>query len=307
MTDQFATTSTKLQLFMTTDTDKYLPGQTVLVTGRTSYIVSINNVDLAFGLTGDTVISEGQIMSKQGNLLPKATIPFDQYGSFSYDYKIPSNAPVGNYTIVAMVPFGSYNAYFNVVSELPSKIIPIINETSTTTGTNQTGSNNTHSTSPSANIPYTIGPTQKPSKSANMFVEKTGQLSESVVGVNMNAKLVGNTTYYPKQLDGLLRVNPNDVNSVSIKVSSQDGTCIIGQDSGCKIMTSTVRSGLYQAVTIDGMDYLVGYSGAGVRLVQFSIIPAHTGDVMPDGQWGVEIIKKDQVTRFYYQVTYGTK
>ena len=307
VTDQFATTSTKLQLFMTTDTDKYLPGQTVLVTGRTSYIVSVNNVDLAFGLTGDTIISEGQVMSKKGSLLPKATTSFDQYGSFSYDYKIPSNAPIGNYTIVAMVPFGSYNAYFNVVSELPSKIIPIINETNTTTGTNQTGSNTTHSTSPSVNIPYTIGPTQKPSKSANMFVEKTGQLSESVVGVNLNAKLVGNATYYPKELDGLLRVNPSDVNSVSIKVSSQDGTCIIGQDPGCKITTSTIRSGFYQTVTIDGMDYLVGYSGTGVRLVQFSVIPAHTGDVMPDGQWGVEIIKKDQVTRFYYQVTYGTK
>ncbi|WP_166287837.1 hypothetical protein, partial [Candidatus Nitrosotalea sp. FS] len=196
--------------------------------------------------------------SKKGNLLPKATVPFDQYGSFSYDYKIPSNAPIGNYTIVAMLPFGSYNAYFNVVNELPPKVIPIINETNTITGTNQTSSNTssisntTHSTSPPVNIPYTIGPTQKPSKSANMFVKKTGQLSESVVGVNLNSTLVGNATYYPKELDGLLRVNPSDVNSVSIKVSSQDGTCVIGQDQGCKITTSTVRSGLYQAVTIDG-------------------------------------------------------
>jgi len=55
------------------------------------------------------------------------------------------------------------------------------------------------------------------------------------------------------------------------------------------------------------MDYLVGYSGTGVRLQQFSIIPAHSGDVIPDGQWGVQVIKKDQVTRFYYQVTFASK
>ncbi|MDE1770992.1 MAG: hypothetical protein KGI28_10650, partial [Thaumarchaeota archaeon] len=152
-----------------------------------------------------------------------------------------------------------------------------------------------------------IGPTQKP-KSVNTFVEKTNSLSESVVPVNLYSKSVGNTMYYPRQLDGLLRVNPGDENSVSVKVSSQDGTCIIGPDPGCKVTQSTVHSGsLYQTVTVGGMDYLVGYSGTGVRLAQFSIMPAHAGDTIPDGQWGVEVIKKDQVTRFYYQVTYASK
>jgi hypothetical protein len=307
VTDPFTTSSDKLQLFMTTDTDKYLPGQTVLVTGRTSYIVSINNVDLAFGLANDIVINEGQAISKKGSVVPKATLPFDQYGSFSYDYKIPANAPLGNYAIVAQVPFGAYNAYFNVVDKLPPQIIPVApNQTQTTpsTGVNQTNSTNTTTISE----PLTIGPTQKPSKSVNMFIEKTSSISESVAPVNLYSKSVGNTMYYPKELDGLLRVNPGDENSVSVKVSSQDGTCIIGPDSGCKVTQSTVHSGmLYQTVTVSGMDYLVGYSGTGVRLEQFSIMPAHVGDVIPDGQWGVEVIKKDQVTRFYYQVTYASK
>lgn len=308
VTDPFTTSSDKLQLFMTTDTDKYLPGQTVLVTGRTSYIVSLNNVDLAFGLANDLVISEGQPISNKGTVIPKATVPFDQYGSFSYDYKIPANAALGNYTIIAQVPFGAYNAYFSVVDKLPPQIIPVPpNATQTTpqSGMNQTA-NYTNPT-PTISAPLTIGPTQKP-KSVNTFVEKTNSLSESVVPVNLYSKSVGNTMYYQKQLDGLLRVNPGDENSVSIKVSSQDGTCIIGPDSGCKVTQSTVHSGsLYQTVTVSGMDYLVGYSGTGVRLEQFSIMPAHAGDTIPDGQWGVEVIKKDQVTRFYYQVTYASK
>jgi hypothetical protein len=61
---------------------------------------------------------------------------------------------------------------------------------------------------------------------------------------------------------------------------------------------------LYRTVAIDGKNFLVGYSGTGLRLQQFSILPATTTDVMPDGQWTVDVIKKDQVTRFYYQVTY---
>ncbi|MGI0059848.1 MAG: hypothetical protein ACREBJ_08775, partial [Nitrosotalea sp.] len=263
-----STASTKLQIYMTTDSDKYLPGQTVLITGRTSSIISLNSLDLSFGLANDTILSVGQIISRSGNVVPKVNdVPFDQFGSFNYNYKIPSNAPLGNYTIVAQVPFGTYNAYFSVVNQLPVNIIPIINETQTTptTGTTQTGTNSTQitsSTSPPTVVPITVGPTQKPSKTANMFIEKTNQISQSVVPINLDSTQSGNTTYYPRELDGLLLVNPSDVNSVSLKVSAQDGTCIIGQDSGCKVSGSTVQAGgAYQTVTVDGMEYLVGYSG----------------------------------------------
>ena len=299
ITDPFTTSSNKLQLYITTDTDKYLPGQTVLVTGRTSYIVSINNVDLAFGLKNDTVISEGEVISKKGNIISKATIAFDQFGSFSYDYKIPNNAPLGSYTIVAQVPFGAYNAYFDVVNQLPVQNIPVVtNQTQTTT-------NVTQITSTPTIIPSTIGPIQKHDQLTNMFVEKINKISDSVIPITLGEQSVGNMTYYPRQLDGLLRVNPGNENYVSIKVSSQNGTCIIGQDSDCLVTKSTVQSGMiYQAVTIDGKNFLVGYSGTGLRLQQFSILPASVNDVIPDGQWNVNVLKKDQVTRFYYQVTY---
>jgi hypothetical protein len=300
VTDPYTVSSSKLQLFMTTDSDKYLPGQTVLLTGRTSYIVAIpQGVDLAFGLKNDTVISEGQVMSLKGNTIPKATVAVDQYGSFSYDYKIPNNAKLGTYTIISQVPFGAFNAYFDVVNQLPVQNVPTVtNQTQTPT------TNVTQTITPTA-IPLTIGPVQKHSQSTNMFVEKINKIQDSVIPVTFSEQSVGNMTYYPRQLDGLLRVNPGNENYVSIKVSSQNGTCVIGQDSNCLVTKSTVQNGMiYQTVTIDGKNFLVGYSGAGLRLQQFSILPANTNDVMPDGQWNVNVIKKDQVTRFYYQVTY---
>jgi hypothetical protein len=304
VSDPFTTSSGKLQLFMTTDADKYLPGQTVLVTGRTSSIVSIDNVDLAFGLQNDTIISEGEIKSIKGVIVPKATVPFDQFGSFSYNYQIPKNAPTGNYTIIAQVPFGPYTAYFNVVNQLPIQNVTITkNQTQVVPSTNVTQT-------PAAQtvIPSTIGPIPKHTVSENALVEKLGKISDSVIQITFAKKTANNMTYYPRELDGLLRINPGDENNVGIKVNSQDGTCIIGQEQTCLITKSTVQSGmLYQTVKINGTNYLVGYSGTGIRLQQFSIIPAGANDVIPDGQWNVNIIKKDQVTRFYYQVTYNSK
>jgi Lamin Tail Domain len=299
VTDPFTTSSTKLQLFMTTDHEKYIPGQTVLVTGRTSYIISINNVDLTVGLKNDTSISEGQVMSKKGNVLPKSTVPFDQFGSFSYDYKIPNNTPVGNYIIVAQVPFGAYNTYFEIVNQLPAESIPIgTNETQTTLPINIT----------QTITPSTIGPIQKHVISANMLVEKIGKISDSTIPITFAEQSIDNKTYYPRELDGLLRVNPGNENVVSFKITSQDGTCVIGPDENCLVTKSTVRSGmLYQTVTINGTDFLVGYSGTGIRLQQFSIILTSINEAIPDGQWNVNIIKKDQVTRFYYQVTYNMR
>ncbi len=302
VSDPFSTSSGGLRLIMITDTDKYLPGQTVLITGRTSSIISLQNVDLTIGMTNDTIISEGQVTSLTGIPMRSTTVPFDQFSSFSYDYKIPSNAKLGNYTIVAQVPFGSFNAYFNVVNQLPPEIlVPIVTNQTQTTPTV------TGITSAPTTIPSTIGPVQKHVQ-PTMFVSKTSQIPDSLIPITLGEKTMGTMTYSPIQLDGLLRVNPGDENDISVKVSSQNGTCIIGQDSNCLVSQSTEQSGmLYKTVPIDGKNFLVGYSGTGLRLQQFSILPATTTDVIPDGQWSVDVIKKDQVTRFYYQVTYVGK
>ena len=299
VTDRFTTSSEKLQVFMTTDNDKYLPGQTVLITGRTSYIISINTVDIAIGKSDDVIISEGQIMSKKGNVLPHATASFDQTGSFSYDYTIPKTASIGNYTVVALVPFGAYEAHFEIVSQLPAEnVLP---------QENASQSNVTQNTQPLTILPDSIGPVQKP-MNPNMITEKTGRISTPLIPITLAAKSIGNKTYFPIELDGLLRANLGDENNVNLKVSLENGTCIIGQDSNCMVSASTIKGNvLYEVVKIGNQTFFIGYLAPGARLEQFSIIPTNAIDVIPDGQWNVEIIKKDQTSRFYYQVTLAAK
>ncbi len=136
VTNPYTVGSGPLQVFMVTDHQKYLPGQTVLITGRTSYIISIDNAYLTFGLANDTILSEGQVMSQKGYTLQHATARFDQYSSFSYDYVIPKSASIGNYTVVAQVPFGNFNAYYQVVNKLPIENVP--SEGNVTQNTNST-------------------------------------------------------------------------------------------------------------------------------------------------------------------------
>ena len=139
----------------------------------------------------------------------------------------------------------------------------------------------------------------------NVLVMRDGKISYPIIPIQLTHITAQNKTYYPVEIDGLLRVNPGGENSVSLKVSTPDGTCIIGQDSTCKIFQSTLQSSSsYQIANWNGTNYLVGYSGTGQRLQQFSIIPQNTGDVLSDGQWKVEVIKQNQITRFYYQVNY---
>src|SRR2546427_6773414 len=222
VTDPFTTSSGKLQVFMTTDHDKYLPGQSVLITGRTSYIISINTVDIAIGKSDDVIISEGQIMSKKGNVLPHATASFDQTGSFSYDYTIPTTASIGNYTVVAQVPFGAYEAHFEIVSQLPAEnVLPQENATQST--------NETQNAQPLTTLPDSIGPVQKP-MNPNMITEKTGRISTPLIPITLAAKSIGNKTYFPIELDGLLRANPGDENNVNLNVTLENGACIVGQD-----------------------------------------------------------------------------
>ncbi|MBI1828691.1 MAG: lamin tail domain-containing protein [Thaumarchaeota archaeon] len=308
VTDPFTTSSNKLSLLLTTDNDKYLPGQTVLITGRTSFIVSINSVDISVGLANDTIISEGQVVSKEGSVLPKATVPFDQTSSFSYDYKIPNNAKPGNYAVMAKVPFGVFSAPFQIVNQLPNVVTPP--QENATQG-NTTPENTTQGTpqviTPSI-TPSTIGPTQKTILSNNITIDKVNRITDSFIPITTHEKTIGNSTFYPRMIDGLLRVNHGDESNVNLKVTFEDGTCLIGQDSNCKITGSTQHAGsLYQTIQIGNQNFLVGYTGSGARLEKFTILPADENAVIQDGQFNVQILKKDEPSRFYYQITSVSK
>lgn len=314
VTDSLVVNSGKPQLFMATDHAQYIPGQTVLVTGRTSYIISVNNAYLTFGLANDTIISEGQPISQKGYTLPEATVSFDQNGYFGYNYTIPKSTPLGNYTVIAQVPFGFFNATYQVVNQLPQ-----VNVTSQTNATQVTSPlvNTTQVTPPSTNatqvqqeptmIPTSVGPTQTRT-TQSMIVDKENMISSSLIPISLSEKVNGSQTYYPREIDGLLRVNPGDENAVSLKVISPNGTCIIGSSTDCEVSQSTFQgSSLYQTVKTGNETLLVGFSGSDQRVQQFSLLPSNANDSLQIGQWNIQIIKNDQVSRFYYQVTYLTK
>ncbi|HJT09376.1 MAG TPA: lamin tail domain-containing protein [Candidatus Nitrosotalea sp.] len=309
VTNPYTISSGQLQLFMITDHKQYLPGQTVLITGRTSYIISIDNAYLTFGLANDTVISEGQVMSQKGYTLQHAAARFDQYGSFSYDYTIPKTTSIGNYTVIAQVPFGSFNVYYQVVNQLPAENVPSEgNVTQSINATHVTPPANVTQTVPELTIiPTSIGPLHQ-IFAPSTIVDKEGMISDSLVTVNLNEKTTNNQTYYPREISGLLRVNPEDENSVSMKITSPDGTCVIGSTSDCLISQSTFQlDASYKNVNVGSKSYLVGYSGANQRIQQFSILPTNANDSIVVGQWHVDIIKNNQMSRFYYQVTYVAK
>jgi len=98
-----------------------------------------------------------------------------------------------------------------------------------------------------------------------------------------------------------------DESDVNLKVTSSSGTCIIGPDAECLVSESTRKPGqIYDVVEVDGLSFNVRYSGPDVRLEKFSILPESSTAFLPDENWNVEVLKDDQVSRFYYKVTYKT-
>lgn len=263
--DRFITgVDAPLVLLVETDKDKYLPGETVKITGRTNKITSAFDVDIT--------------ISDNSKAVPTpATVRFDPSGSFNYDYKISGNAKLGSYTVTADTDFYTVSDTFEVVSELPTVQVE----------------------EPTKEIP--TEPTPMPKK----IVDRVNRITKSSMQITIGEKTVEDATFTPRVFDGLLRVNPGDESDVNIKVTTEDGTCLIGQGSNCKITKSTRGdTSLYQIVKIDGINLKIRYSGAGTILEKFTILPEDPDGTLPDGNWNVEIIKDNQISRFYYKISY---
>ena len=73
------------------------------------------------------------------------------------------------------------------------------------------------------------------------------------------------------------------------------------------VKESTRKPGqIFEVVQVDGLTLNVRYSGPDVRLEKFSISPQSSGDFLPDSNWNIQILKDNEVSRFYYKVTYKT-
>jgi hypothetical protein len=105
----------------------------------------------------------------------------------------------------------------------------------------------------------------------------------------------------------MITMSKDTQSNVNLRVVSDSGICIIGQDDGCLVNDSTRKPGqIFDVVEVDGLSLNVRYTGPDVRLEKFSILPESSDKFLPDTNWNVEVIKDDEISRFYYKVTYKT-
>ena len=139
-------------------------------------------------------------------------------------------------------------------------------------------------------------------------IQKENRITEKVIPIFTEEKTTNDITIAPRVITGsLITTSRDDESDVNLKVSTVTGTCIIGPDADCLVRESTRKPGqIYDVVEVDGVRFNVRYSGPDVRLEKFSILPESSTAFLPDASWNVDIIKDDQVSRFYYKVTYKT-
>ena len=140
----------------------------------------------------------------------------------------------------------------------------------------------------------------------NTVIEKENRIPGKIIPILTEEKIVDNESIAPRVLSGSL-ITPSraDESNVNLKISTATGICIIGPDADCLVKESTRKQGqIYDVVEVDGISLNVRYSGPDVRLEKFSILPESSTEFLPDANWNVEVIKDDQVSRFYYKITY---
>ncbi len=147
-----------------------------------------------------------------------------------------------------------------------------------------------------------------PTLKLTTVIEKENRISEKTISIFTGEKSTSDGNFMPRVLSGSM-ITPTiaDTSTVNLKVSTVSGVCIIGSDADCLVKESTRKQGqIYDVVEVDGISLNVRYSGPDVRLEKFSILPESPTAFLPDTNWNVDVIKDDQVSRFYYKVTYKT-
>ena len=258
-----------LSLLIGTDKEEYNPGDIAHITARPTKLIFIETVEVGIPTEEQTKLNCGAFVCGIG--VPITTLRQDPTGTFVHEYTFPTNAKLGTYIITFNTEFGTFTKSIQLVEKIPE-------------------------------------PESEPESKifGDRVIEKVNRITESQIQITVNKKIINEKELSPRVVQGsLFTISKGEESNVNIKVSIEDGTCIIGQDSDCMIQKSTrVPGAIYQTIQIDGMDYNVRYSGPDVRLEKFTILPAALDASLPDSTWNVEVLKEEQVSRLYYQVTY---
>ena len=222
----------------------------------------------------------------------------DSSGNFSVDVRIPPVIfPVGDYVVKAN--YGGLKAaeYFSIVSEKHSEVVK------------PAGDGN-----PNASIPgkQTLSEEKDAGgyvvSNVKTIIEKINRISDSLISIETSDKIVDEQSIHPRVLTGsMVTPSKTDISKVNLQVVSESGVCIIGQNTDCLVSESTRKPGqIFEVIELDGMILNVRYSGPDVRLEKFSISPQSSEHFLPDTNWNVEVLKDDEISRFYYKLTYKT-
>ena len=273
--NRFDRTDQELRIILELDKQEYSPGDVVHASGGTTKIIAFEQFEIIILQESDFKINCGEHYCGVGTA--PIRIVQDSAGRFTFDYQIPNNADsVGNYEFIVDTDFDVVSKPFTVVET------PTITET------------------PQISVPET-----KPSKKV---IEKFNRIPESEIPITVNTKTIDFESLSPRVIQGSLFTSIRGAESdVNLKVTTESGQCIIGQEEGCIINSSTRIPGeIYKIVEVDDVNYKIRYSGPDVRLEKFTILPVQDNAIIPNITLNVEIIKDDQPTRFYYKVTYNS-
>ena len=253
--------------------DEYHPGEIVKLVGRPNILLFLQEVKIVVLPEELLGITCGSFTC--GEALPITQIIPDETSTFTFEYQIPDERDsLGKYVIKVSSEFDIVYQEFIVVEE-PEPEEPMVPETVGKVVTKKT-------------------------------IEKFNRIAESFIPISVNSKLIDEKEASPRVIQGtLITPKRGEEPNVNIRVSTEDGTCIIGQDPDCMISKSTrVPGGIYQIIELDGLDYKIRYSGPDSRLEKFTILPESSDAVLGDSTFNVEVIKGDQPSRFYYKVSY---
>ncbi len=140
------------------------------------------------------------------------------------------------------------------------------------------------------------------------IIEKVNRISDNLISVTTQEKMIDEQSVRPRVLSGsMFTMSKDNQSDVNLRVVSESGICIIGTSDECLVSESTRKPGqIFEVVQIDGLNVNVRYSGPDVRLEKFSILPTSSDEFLPNTNWNVEVIKDNEISRFYYKITYKT-
>ena len=263
------------ELAINFDKTEYIPGDVVSISGQIKNVYYYDPVSVEIKSPTDASKINclvGQSCSSE-NAAKRIRVSEGTEGAmFFMNYKIPTDASLGKYTVAADTHFGYIEKSFFVISEFD-----IITST----------------------------PTVQPII-ASKVIEKFNRISANEIPITLDEKNVDESTLLPRVIQGSLFTSARgDESKINLEITTLDGQCVIGQNSNCLVTESTRKPGaIYSIVSIDDINYKIRYSGNDVRLEKFSIVPEDSDSKINIDNWTVKIIKDEQPTRFYYKVSY---